>query len=273
MKTPRGCTGFHAVLLITVVEIFWGMAPARGAVLDQEGNTPRSTSGPAAPDTHREVTLEERGDIFMARKEYDNAADYYYRALRQSSSNKVGLWNKMGIAFQQESKFRDARKAYNKAIHVNSNFAEAWNNVGTVFALQKKYAKSIDYYARAIKLKDDVAAFHINLGSSYYHLKKYAEAVAEYRTALRIDPKAVNAQSSVGTVVHTGAPDVQYYYYMAKALASVGNAEEAVRYLRRALEEGFANQRRIDDDPDFKKISKDPAFVELMRNPPVAIKD
>ena len=273
MKTPRGCTGFQVVLLIAMVDVFWGMAPARGAVVDQEGNTPRSTSGPAAPETRRQVTLEERGDIFMARKDYDNAVDCYYRALKQSSDHNVSLWNKMGIAFQQENKFRDAHRAYTKATHVDANFAEAWNNIGTVFALQKKYARSIGYYVRAIKLRDDVAAFHINLGSSYYHLKKYPEAVEEYRTALRIDPKAINAQSSVGTVVHTGVPDVQFYYYMAKALASVGNAEEAVRYLRRALEEGFANQQRIDEDPDFKKISKYPAFVELMRNPPIAIKN
>ena len=46
-----------------------------------------------------------------------------------------------------------------------------------------------------------------------------------------------------------------------------------MRYLRRALEDGFGDPKRIDEDPDFKKISQYPAFVELMRNPPVAIKN
>jgi hypothetical protein len=46
-----------------------------------------------------------------------------------------------------------------------------------------------------------------------------------------------------------------------------------VRYLRRALEDGLKNQKRIDEDPDFEKIKQYPAYVELMRNPPVAIKD
>jgi AMMECR1 domain-containing protein len=66
---------------------------------------------------------------------------------------------------------------------------------------------------------------------------------------------------------------VEDYFYIAKALASKGNAEVAVRYLRRALEDGFTDRQRIDDDPDFKKISQHPAFVELMRNPPLAIRD
>jgi hypothetical protein len=37
------------------------------------------------------------------------------------------------------------------------------------------------------------------------------------------------------------------------------------------MEEGFNNRKRILQDPDIQKISKDPAFVELMKNPPVAI--
>ena len=60
---------------------------------------------------------------------------------------------------------------------------------------------------------------------------------------------------------------------MAKAYASMGNAEAAVRYLRRALEDGFPGAKQVDDDPDFKKISQDPAYVELLKNPPVAIKN
>ena len=43
--------------------------------------------------------------------------------------------------------------------------------------------------------------------------------------------------------------------------------------IERALEEGFKDRKRILDDLDFQKISSDPAFVALMKNPPVAIKD
>jgi len=60
---------------------------------------------------------------------------------------------------------------------------------------------------------------------------------------------------------------------MAKAYASIGNAEDAVRYLRRALEDGYDGSKQIDEDPDFKKISQYPAYIELRRNPPVAIKN
>ncbi len=230
-----------------------------------------------APQTplpeHREITLEQRADIYMARKSFADAADYYYRALKEKSFTDPALWNKLGIAFQQQNKFHSARQAYSKAVHVDPNFAEAWNNLGTVFCMEKKYKKSTGDYQRAIKLKSDAAAFHMNLGTSYYHLKKFDQSVGEYRTALEIDPKVALQQSPLGTTIHAGGTDPDFYFYMAKAYASMGNAEESVRYLRRAMEDGFDGAKRIDDDPDFKKISQDPKFIELRKSPPFALKD
>jgi tetratricopeptide (TPR) repeat protein len=219
------------------------------------------------------LTLEQRADIFMARKNYADAADYYYRALKQSNFKDPMVWTKLGIAFQEESKFHSAHKAYTNATRADKNFAEAWNNQGTVYFMEKKFGRSVKYYQRAIELKGNCAAFHLNLGTSYYHLKKFDQAVEEYRTALSIDPKVVTQVSSMGTVVDASREDVEYYFYMAKAFASVGNAEYAVRYLRRALEDGFNDSKRIGEDPDFKKISQYPAYLELMRNRPVAIKN
>ena len=232
-----------------------------------------SPSTPVAPLPHKEITSEHRADIFMARKSYADAADYYYRALRQGEFKDPNLWNKLGIAFQQEDKFHNARQAYNKATRIDPDFADGWNNLGTVFYMEKKYKKSVSNYQQAIKLKSNSAAFHMNLGTAYYHLKKFDQAVEEYRTALEIDPRAAVQQSPLGTTIHAGGADPEFYFYMAKAYASMGNAEAAVRYLRRALEDGFPVAKQVGDDPDFKKISQDPAYVELLKNPPVALKE
>ena len=235
--------------------------------------TPGSFSPQASPPVQREITLEQRADIYMARKSYADAADYYYRALKQASFNDPALWNKLGIAFQQENKFRSARQAYSKATRADPNFADAWNNLGTVYFMEKKYRKSVPNYRRAIKLKSGAASFHMNLGTSFYHLKRFDEAVAQYRAAIEIDPKAAVQQSALGTAIHAGGADPEFYFYMAKAYASMSNAEAAVRYLRRALEDGFPAANEIGSDADFAKISQDPAYVELMRNPPVALKN
>jgi len=214
-----------------------------------------------------------RGDIYMARKSYEDAVDYYYRALRQTGISNAAIWNKMGIAFQEESNLRSARKAYQRAIHFQHNFAAAWNNAGTTFYLAGKDKKAIKFYKHALTLEPNNPSFHLNLGTAYYHRRKYQETVEQYRQALMLDPNILLQNSKTGTIVQARGSDVEYYFYMAKVFASLGRNTEAIRYLRHALEDGFRNYRQLNKDPDFEKLKSDPAYVALLKNPPIAIKD
>ncbi len=232
-------------------------------------STPSEQGKPKAA----ELSLEERADIYMARKVYDDAVEYYTRALKQSGMTSATLWNKLGIAQQQQVHYRPARKAYNEAIRRRKDFAEPWNNLGTVYYLQNRFRKSIKYYQQAIRLNPAAASFHLNLGTSYYHLKKIKEAVDEYRRALQLDPNCLTEHSASGTVVQARGADVDFYFYLAKVFASLGRSEDALRYLRRAFEDGLDDLKRVDSDPDLQKISHEPAYLELRKNPPMPIKD
>ena len=214
-----------------------------------------------------------RGDIMMARKEYPLAVEFYQRALQQSGPNNPVVWNKLGIAFQQQMNFRDARKAYQRSVHYRRDYAEAWNNLGTTWYLVSKYKKSLKFYRRAVKLTPNSAPLQLNIGTAYYWMRKYKDAVEHYRTALSLDPDILRENSAAGTVVQAHAADMGYYYYMAKVFASLGRSDEAVRYLRHALEDGFSDFRRLDNDPDFTALRKDPAYIALRENPPMPIKD
>ena len=127
----------------------------------------------------------------MARKSYEDAVDYYYRALKQANFANAVVWNKLGIAYQQLQNYQAARKAYNQAIRHQKNYAEPLNNIGTIYFMQDKYGKSVKYYLRALKLNPNSASYHLNLGTSYFHMKKYKESVEEYRTALNLDPECL----------------------------------------------------------------------------------
>ena len=236
-------------------------------------STSSSKTAVATTPPPTQLTLEMRGDIYMARKSYEDAVDYYSRALRQTGTSNATLWNKMGIAFQEETSLRSAQKAYQRAIHFERNFAAAWNNVGTTYYLEGKDKKAIKDYLRAITLEPNNASFHLNLGTAYYHRRKYQKTVEQYRQALMLDPNILIQNSKLGTIVQARGSDIEYYYYMAKVFASLGRNTEAVRYLRHALENGFHNYRRLASDPDFAKLKTDPAYIALLKNPPMAIRD
>lgn len=220
-----------------------------------------------------QLTPEERGDIFMARKEYADAVDYFLRALKETGSDRAELWNKLGIAYQQQMDYRAARNAYRRAIHLREDLAEPWNNLGTIFYLENKAKKSLKYYQKAVQLSPSSAPFHLNLGTSYYKLKKVGLCVAEYRTALSLDPSVLTEHSTTGTSIEARAADARFYFYLAKVLASLGRSNDAIRYLRRAFEEGYTDQKELEKDPDFQKISANPAYIELIQHPPLAIHD
>jgi tetratricopeptide (TPR) repeat protein len=236
---------------------------------------PPATAGQMheAPAKPRPLSFEERADIYVARKSYEDAVDYYYRALKQANFANANVWNKLGIAYQQLQNYHASRKAYNQALRHQKDYAEPLNNIGTTYFMQDKYGKSVKYYLRALKLNPNSAYYHLNLGTSFFHMKKYKESVEEYRTALSLDPNIFAERSAFGTTVEARGADPEYYFYLGKVFASLGRADEAVRSLRRALEDGFKDRKRILNDPDFMKISQNPAYVELMNNPPVGIKD
>jgi tetratricopeptide (TPR) repeat protein len=233
---------------------------------------------PQVPSAPPKVSLEKRADIYMARKAYADAADYYQRALKQDGSSNAQLWNKLGIAYQDQGDHRAARKAYNEALRRRKDFSEALNNIGTTYFLENKYSKSIKYYVRSLQASPDSATVHLNLGAAYFCRKKYKEAMQEYRQALTLDPQVLARQSALGTVIRPAlgeqrhGVDPEYYFYLAKVFVSLGRPEDAVRCLRRALEDGLGDVGKIREDPDLQKLSSYPAYGELLDNPPKPIK-
>lgn len=228
------------------------------------------------PPPQSSLPPEDRADIFMARKSYADAVDYYNRALKEpgiTPENSAKIWNKLGIAFQQQINYGAARKAYITATQLRADFSEPWNNLGTTYFLENKFKKSLKYYRHALKLNPESASFYLNYGTAFYRMRKYKDAVDQYRSALTLDPNILSDRALNGTVMETRGADASFYFYLAKTFVIVGRPDEAVRYLRRAMEEGFKDHHRLQDDPDIKKLSQDPAYVELMKNPPVSIKD
>src|ERR1700759_86660 len=78
--------------------------------------------------TPRELALT-RGDIQMARKDYDQAVADYQIAL-QGQKNDAILLNKIGIAYQQLGNLNMAERFYKKSMKADKKCPSAVNNLG-----------------------------------------------------------------------------------------------------------------------------------------------
>ncbi len=215
------------------------------------------------PSTARPaLSPEARGDIFMARKMYREAADVY----RQPLENPI-LANKIGIAFHQMTALSEAKRQYERAVRLKPDYSEAINNLGTIYYAQKNYRKAITHYKRALKVNPNSASIYSNLGTAYFARKKYDEAFDAYQKALSIDPEVFEHRSTQGVLLQERnvTERAKFHYYLAKTYAKSGNVERALNYMRKAIEEGFKERNKFLEDPEFALLQSNPEFQMLLK--------
>ena len=208
------------------------------------------------------LSVESRGDIFMARKMYREAIE----AFSEGSPKDPVLRNKIGIAHHQLMQLDSARKYYEQAVKLKPTYSEAVNNLGTVYYANKSYRRAIAQYKKAIKLAPDSASIHSNLGTAYFARNQIALATEEFRTALKLDPNVFEHHSSYGVMLQERSVQdrAKYHYWMAALYAQDGRHELALQYLRKALEEGYKERKKLPDDPAFAGMRELPEFKQLM---------
>ncbi|MGH9499397.1 MAG: tetratricopeptide repeat protein [Terriglobales bacterium] len=231
---------------------------------------PLRQAEPPAPNASVEE-LDARGDQLRGQKAYLDALDYYRAALAKKPS--AALYNKAGITELELRRDKESAKDFERAVKLDRGFADAWNNLGVSWYLQRKYGKAIKQYEKAIKVNADVASFYSNLGAAYYGKKEWERASLAYGQALQLDPDIFERTSRTGITAQLPSPEerARFEYLIAKLYAKQGNADRALEYLRRAMEEGYPGINDVYKDADFAGLRKDTRFTRLMASKPPAI--
>ena len=233
-----------------------------GLVIQVSGQSTGPSGGnSAARAGAQSLTPSERGDIYMARKMYREAIETYM----QAPASAV-LLNKIGIAYHQLADLDNAGKYYQRAVKMDPNFVDAVNNLGTVYYSKKSYRRAIAEFRKVLNVKPEAASTWANLANAYFERKQYELSTDALQKALELDPNVLESHSSVGSLVQDRnvADRAEYHYYLAKSLAKKGQNADALIYIRKALEEGFKERQKFQEEPDFAGLRDDPEFKQLM---------
>jgi tetratricopeptide (TPR) repeat protein len=208
------------------------------------------------------LTLEQRGDILMARKMYREAVEVF----SQGNPKDPVLRNKTGIAYHQLLQLDKAQKCYEQAIKLKKDYHEAVNNLGTVYYARKSYRRAISQYQKALKLAPEQASVHSNLGTAYFARNQVDRALDSFRRALELDPDVFEHHSSYGVMLQerSVADRAKFHYSMATLYAAQGRNELAIQYLRKALEEGYKEKKKLAEEPAFAALRELPEFKLLL---------
>lgn len=243
--------------------------PSRHSFTRDEMRTPAQVS--SANASPQELSEEQTGDLFMAKKQYREASETYRHLVTENPKNPVYM-NKLGISLHQQTVLSEALKYYQKAVKLDPHYADAQNNIGTIWYQRKRYGKAIKAYLKAIKMRDDLPVLYSNLGYAYFSDGKYQEAMQAFRTALAQDPQFFERGSSrTGSVLQDRSVSDRgkFYFLLAKSFAATRNYERCVFYLRKAKEEGYESITDVKKDPAFAAVLKDPAVIDLLNPKPV----
>lgn len=226
---------------------------------DQQGKAP--VSGMTA------AQLEAAGDEARTAKDFEQANEYFEAAIRRDNRNPV-LYNKLGLSELRMSNMRAAKINFQKAIKLNSKYADAINNIGAVQYMQKDYGAAARQFKKAVALEETRAAFHVNLGATWFAQKKLERAIAEYARALELNPDALTT-GNAGVAAQIASPEerARYSFMLAKIFAKRGDADQCIRNLRKAKEEGYRDLANIYKDAEFAQMRNDPRMAEIAPPP------
>jgi len=60
----------------------------------------------------------------------------------------------------------------------------------------------------------------------------------------------------------------KFHYYLAKTYAKAGMNDRALMYIRKAIEEGFKERKKFQEEPEFAALKELPEFKELLAMEP-----
>jgi tetratricopeptide (TPR) repeat protein len=238
--------------------------PARSAFLGDSRTGP--VSGAQSQKPTNLISPETRGDILMARKMYLEAAEAY----KQGPKDSAVLLNKTGIAFHQMLELGTAERYYRLAIKANPQYSEAINNLGTIYYSRKSYRRAITEYRKALRIDPKAASVWSNLGTGYFARKDYAHAEEAWQEALALDPDVFETRSTQGVLLQERSVEdrAKFHFLMAEGYAKKGMADRALLYIRKALEEGFKDRKKLAADPAFATLKELPEFKQLLAMEP-----
>jgi tetratricopeptide (TPR) repeat protein len=154
----------------------------------------------------------------------------------------------LGVAYMHRKEYDKAISELEKAIELKPDSSESYESLGDVYNARGNYNTAITQYKRSIELQWDRANVHAKLGDIYcYKLRRYDDAISEYRIVADLQPD-----------------DPKGYYNIACVYSLRSDAENAIEFLKQAIDIDLQCINKAREDRDFDPIRGNTEFQNLI---------
>lgn len=196
-------------------------------------------------------SLNQMGLYFYSRENYDNAIDYYGKALERESNNIDYLYN-IAMAYEKKEEVNKALQYYLEAEKIQ-NSDDLQNRIGLMYYRQNEHEKAIKYFSNASELNKLNPVYLENIASSNRLLGKTDLAEKYLEEAIKVKPDNDFAYNELGRIYFEKRdydkaislckkalefhPDnFQYYENLGFAYRDKDEPETAVSYFLKSIE-------------------------------------
>lgn len=126
------------------------------------------------------------GMIHFRRDDPDKALEYLQEA-EKASPRMPGLHVQIGNVYLRRSRWKEAERAFKKALEIDANSAEAHDGLGVAYRWQKKPAEAVHEHMQSVALLHYRPQTHIHLGLALAETGQIDWAIRAFHVALEQD--------------------------------------------------------------------------------------
>jgi tetratricopeptide (TPR) repeat protein len=189
----------------------------------------------------------DEGNVYFNVGQYGLAIERYGKALDLSPDLIAAYYNRAN-ARTRAGEYDGALADYNEALRLQPSDPDALNNRGMLHLYRATYAEALQDFNAALAIDPADTTVMVNRGLAHLHGGDAAAALVDFREASSLDSN-----------------DAAAHYGAGQAAATLGNRDEALRHIARALEIDPIYAREAAADPRLQPLQGDEAFMRLLR--------
>jgi Flp pilus assembly protein TadD len=192
--------------------------------------------------------------------------------------------NARGAALLKDGKLDEAVAELQKAADAAPTSAVIQSNLAYAYDRQGRTEEAVAAYRKALELDPKNTIVRNNLANLYSKQGLYEDAAREYEDLVQRDPGNATAKANLDAMLKNktvlqerkeqvssalqGADskpkDPQAAYNAARVYARLGDADQALTWLNKALDLGYDQFDYLSLDPSLVNLKKDPRFLKLL---------
>jgi tetratricopeptide (TPR) repeat protein len=231
---------------------------------------------PDDPTPHEGV-----GQSYIDLGRYNDAVVAYQWAT-EIAPDRAYPYKRLGNIYHHLKRYAEAEAAYRRAVQLDPDDPEPYSVLGNLAASQSHYAQALEWYQKAMEKQIDPherVILRLGLGKVQQMLEQYDAAVDTLALAVKAEPELMYGYLELGACYRKlgreaeaaeplqtarrliGADDA---YNWACLESICGHTDEALVWLKTALDREPARREWAQEDRDFDFIRETPRFGAII---------